>query len=109
MSEKDDEASESLFDHISIESWKSVHNRLEVKVTTCLFSQKNILMEAKWGMSIMNLIRTAGLVLIAFAALVEPALATVPVPAPIVGAGLPALILIGGAYWIGRKFFDHKE
>jgi hypothetical protein len=57
----------------------------------------------------MNLIRTAGLALMGFAVLVEPALATVPVPAPIVGAGLPALILIGGAYWIGRKFFGQKE
>ena len=57
----------------------------------------------------MNAIRTAGLALIGFAVLVEPALATVPVPAPIVGAGLPALVLLGGAYWIGRKFFGRKK
>ena len=62
-----------------------------------------------WGTSIMNLIRTAGLALIGVAILVEPALATVDVPAPIVGAGLPALIILGGAYWIGRKFFGRNE
>ena len=35
-------------------------------------------------------------------ALIEPALAT-PVPAPIVGAGLPALAILGGGYWLIRK------
>jgi hypothetical protein len=39
------------------------------------------------------------------AALIEPALAQdVPVPAPIVGAGLPALVVIAGGYWLVRKF-----
>jgi hypothetical protein len=27
----------------------------------------------------------------------------VPVPGPIAGAGLPALIVLGGAYWLVRK------
>jgi hypothetical protein len=36
-------------------------------------------------------------------ALIEPAFAGVPVPAPIVGAGLPALAILGGGYWLIRK------
>lgn len=46
---------------------------------------------------------------IGFAAIValEPALAgtcvTVGVPAPIVGAGIPALIAFAGGYWAMRK------
>ncbi len=35
----------------------------------------------------------------------EPALAgpTASVPAPIIGAGLPALAILGGGYWLIRK------
>jgi hypothetical protein len=55
---------------------------------------------------IMNLFRIVGLASVSFAALVETALAgTAGVPGPIVGVGLPALVLIGGAYWVGRKLF----
>jgi hypothetical protein len=36
-------------------------------------------------------------------ALIEPAFAGVPVPAPIVGAGLPALAMLTGGYWLIRK------
>jgi hypothetical protein len=37
-------------------------------------------------------------------ALTEPALAGLStVPAPIVGAGLPALAILGGGYWLIRK------
>ena len=59
----------------------------------------------------MNLIRIAGLALVGFAVLVEPALAglSVGAPGPVAGIGLPALVLIGGAYWLGRKFFSRKE
>jgi hypothetical protein len=58
----------------------------------------------------MNLIRIAGLAAIGFAVLVETAHAGSPgVPGPIAGIGLPALVLIGGAYWIGRKFFGRKK
>jgi hypothetical protein len=59
----------------------------------------------------MNLIRIAGLAFVSLAVLVEPAFATpaVPAPGPLAGAGLPALILIGGAYWVGRKFFGRKK
>ena len=38
-------------------------------------------------------------------ALIEPALAGAQTtPAPIVGAGLPALAIIGGGYWLITKF-----
>ena len=59
----------------------------------------------------MNLIRIAVWALVGFAALAETALAgvTVGVPGPIAGVGLPTLILIGGAYWVGRKLFDGKR
>jgi hypothetical protein len=58
----------------------------------------------------MNSIRIASVALVGFAALVETAFAgQVGVPGPIVGVGLPALVLIGGAYWVGRKFFGGKR
>ena len=60
---------------------------------------------------IMNLIWIAGLASVSFAVLVEPALAglSVGAPGPIAGVGLPALVLIGGAYWLGRKLCDRKR
>ena len=58
----------------------------------------------------MNLIRIAVLASVGFAALVQTALAgEIGVPGPIAGIGLPALVLIGGAYWVGRKFFGRKR
>jgi hypothetical protein len=40
----------------------------------------------------------------AFVASIEPALAgPASVPAPIIGAGLPALAILGGGYWLIRK------
>jgi lipopolysaccharide export LptBFGC system permease protein LptF len=36
-------------------------------------------------------------------ALIEPALAQVPTPAPLIGAGLPAVAVLGGGYWLIRK------
>jgi hypothetical protein len=60
----------------------------------------------------MDLTRIAGLVPIGFAVLVEPALAGIgpaPAPGPLAGIGLPALVLIGGAYWIGKKVFARKQ
>jgi len=53
----------------------------------------------------MNLIRIAGLASLAFTGLVEPAFAGQIVPGNIAGVGLPALVLMGGAYWVVRKFF----
>jgi hypothetical protein len=37
------------------------------------------------------------------AALIEPALAKPAVPGPIVGAGLPALAVLAGGFWLVRK------
>jgi hypothetical protein len=58
----------------------------------------------------MSVIRIAGLVSVGFAVLVEPALAqAAPAPGPIAGIGLPALVLVAGAYWVGRKFFTARH
>jgi hypothetical protein len=85
----------------------------ESKLATCYASQKRKVFSwwHKWGANIMNLIRIAGLALVASAVLVEPGLAqyVAGVPGPIVGVGLPALVLIGGAYWVGRKLFGRNE
>ena len=62
------------------------------------------------GASTMNLIRIVGLAAVGIAILVGPALAVIdPAPGPIAGVGLPALALVGGAYWLGRKFFGRKK
>ena len=43
------------------------------------------------------------------AASIEPALASpAPVPAPVIGAGLPALAILGGGYWLIRKFRQRR-
>lgn len=59
----------------------------------------------------MKPIRIAALASVGFAVLADTALAGEPsgVPGPIAGIGLPALVLIGGAYWVGRKFFGRKR
>jgi len=53
--------------------------------------------------------RLFGYAIIGFIALVEPAFALQAVPGPVAGIGLPALALIGGAYWIGRKVTARKK
>jgi hypothetical protein len=42
------------------------------------------------------------------AASTGPALAGGTVPAPIIGAGLPALAILGGGYWLIRKFRQYR-
>ena len=43
------------------------------------------------------------------AASIEPALAgLVSVPAPVIGAGLPALAILGGGYWLIRKIRQRR-
>lgn len=56
-----------------------------------------------------NIYRTAGLASIGLAVLIAPAFAGGPAPGPIAGVGLPALLIIGGAYWLGRKFLARKK
>ena len=34
---------------------------------------------------------------------IQPAFAQVAVPGPIIGAGLPALAILGGGYWLIKK------
>jgi hypothetical protein len=58
----------------------------------------------------MSMYRIFGLATLGLTALMDPAFAGVPAtPGPIAGIGLPALALIGGAYWIGRKLFANKK
>ena len=57
--------------------------------------------------------RLYGLAIALLAVSAHPALAgsagAQAVPAPIAGIGLPALAVVGGAYWLGRKFFGRKK
>jgi hypothetical protein len=39
---------------------------------------------------------------------IEPASAGLNVPAPIVGAGLPVLAVLGGGYWLIRKIRERR-
>ena len=39
---------------------------------------------------------------------IEPALAGQPVPAPIMGAGLPVLAVLAGGYWLIRKLRERR-
>ena len=59
----------------------------------------------------MNLYRLFGWATIGLTVLVGPALAgpTTTAPGPIAGIGLPALAVIGGAYWLGRKLLARKK
>lgn len=57
-------------------------------------------------LSLTNLIRMLAAIAVAAVVAAEPALAgatPVAVPAPIVGAGIPALIAFAGGYWAVRK------
>jgi hypothetical protein len=49
-------------------------------------------------------------VLVVVAASIESALAGpgIPVPAPVIGAGLSALAILGGGYWLIRKFRQRR-
>jgi hypothetical protein len=49
-------------------------------------------------------------VLVVVAASIESALAGpgTPVPAPVIGAGLSALAILGGGYWLIRKFRQRR-
>jgi len=57
----------------------------------------------------MNLYRISGWAIIGLIALMEPAFALNATPGPIAGIGLPALVLIGGVYWVGRKLLVRKK
>jgi len=39
---------------------------------------------------------------------IDPALAGVPVPAPIIGAGLPVLAVLGGGFWLIKKLRERR-
>ena len=58
----------------------------------------------------MQAYRILGMATIGFTVLIDPAFAGLPAaPGPIAGIGVPALVIIGGAYWVGRKLFAGKK
>ena len=59
----------------------------------------------------MSVYRIFGLATIGLTVLMSPAFAgpSSTAPGPIAGIGLSALALIGGTYWVGRKFFARKK
>jgi len=58
----------------------------------------------------MIFVRATCLAAIGLGVLVAPAFAgEVPAPGPIAGVGMPALALVGSAYWLGRKLFAGKK
>jgi hypothetical protein len=57
-------------------------------------------------LSLTNVVRMIAAIGVAAVVATEPSFAGVSapaVPAPIVGAGIPALMAIGGSYWAMRK------
>jgi hypothetical protein len=50
-----------------------------------------------------NIFRFASAVLLVALGVAAPAVAGVPVPGPMIGAGLPALALFGVGYWLIRR------
>jgi hypothetical protein len=67
----------------------------------------------KMGANIVCNYRIFALATIGFAVFVEPAFAgsdgIFPAPGPIAGIGLPALAIVGVAYWVGRKVRRRKK
>jgi hypothetical protein len=64
---------------------------------------------ALWGVDNMQVYQTVSFAVIVLSALTGSALAGfTPVPGPVAGIGLPALAVIGGAYWIGRKLLNRR-
>jgi hypothetical protein len=41
-------------------------------------------------------------------ALIQPAFSQVAIPGPIIGAGLPALAILGGGYWLIKRFRERR-
>jgi lipopolysaccharide export LptBFGC system permease protein LptF len=39
---------------------------------------------------------------------IQPALAGAQVPAPVIGAGLPAIVILAGGYWLIRKLREPR-
>ncbi len=53
---------------------------------------------------------TGALAFAAAAVLTQPAFAgAVTGPGPVAGIGLPALAIVGGVYWLGRKLLRPKQ
>jgi hypothetical protein len=59
----------------------------------------------------MSVWKVTGLAAVGMVTLIEPvfACAVVPAPGPVAGIGLPALAIVGVAYWVGRKVRRRKK
>jgi len=56
-----------------------------------------------------NIYRILGFAAVALTVTLNPAFAALSAPGPVAGIGLPALALIGGAYWVARKLLARKK
>jgi hypothetical protein len=54
--------------------------------------------------SILNAVPTLGAFGLAALVAADPAIAGLPVPGPLLAAGAPALVVIGGGYWLIRRY-----
>jgi lipopolysaccharide export LptBFGC system permease protein LptF len=64
-----------------------------------------------WGMFTTKLNLVAPVALAALGiiiASIQPALALQATPAPIIGAGLPVLVVLGGGFWLIRKLREPR-
>jgi hypothetical protein len=59
----------------------------------------------------MNICKIATLAAVAIMALTDTVFAgpTSPTPGPVAGVGLASLAIIGGAYWLRRRFLAGKD
>jgi len=57
----------------------------------------------------MNIFRILSVATIALIVAAEPFAGPGAAPGPIAGIGLSALVLVGGAYWVGRKFYAREK
>jgi hypothetical protein len=90
----------------SASRWHRTLSVAQQRETASAYDGRRVRREA----NIMSAYRIFGFATVGLTALMDPAFAGVPAtPGPIAGIGLPALALIGGAYWIGRKLFAHKK
>jgi hypothetical protein len=88
------------------------HKRPQLSIQLAIFTKyvKYYGCGVKGERTSMNLYRIACLATISLAALVAPAFAGFnAAPGPIAGIGLPALAVIGGAYWVGHKLLAREK
>jgi hypothetical protein len=87
-----------------------INRRVEKAACRAVKKSQIMLSWRKMGSGVVFTYRIFGLVTIGLMVVTNPAFAgfSNPAPGPVAGIGLPALALIGGAYWIGRKLVGKK-